>query len=64
MKEVETITPAEAGKMIHKNAEFIRAGLRQGRFDFGPAVEGKNGQWNYVILKEKFFKYVGIEEVM
>lgn len=64
MKEVETITPAEAGKMIHKNAEFIRAGLRQGRFDFGTAVEGKNGQWNYVILKEKFFKYVGIEEVM
>lgn len=61
--EVETITPAEAGKIIHKNAEFIRAGLRQGRFDFGTAIESKSGQWNYIIFKEKFLKYVGLEEV-
>lgn len=61
--EVETITPAEAGKMIHKNAEFIRAGLRQGRFDFGTAVESKSGEWNYLIIKSKFLEFVGIKEV-
>lgn len=61
--EVETITPAEAGKIIHKNAEFIRAGLRQGRFDFGTAVKSKSGQWNYIIFKNKFLKYAGLKEV-
>lgn len=63
MEEVETIAPAEAGKVIHKNAEFIRAGLRQGRFDFGTAVESKSGQWNYVIFKDKFLEYIGKREV-
>lgn len=61
--EVETITPAEAGKIIHKNAEFIRAGLRQGRFNFGIAVESKSGQWNYVIFKNKFLECIGIKDV-
>ena len=61
--EVETMTPAEAGKMIHKNAEFIRAGLRQGRFNFGTAVESKSGEWNYLIIKSKFLEYVGLKEV-
>ena len=31
---VETLTPYEAAKIIHKNAEYIRAGLRANRFDF------------------------------
>lgn len=60
MKNVETMTPAEAGKVIHKNAEFIRAGLRQNRFPFGTAVQSKSGTWNYVIIKEKFREYVGL----
>lgn len=56
------MTPEAAGKIIHKNAEFIRAGLRQKRFDFGAAVESKSGQWNYLILKNKFLEYVGLKE--
>lgn len=60
MPEIETITPEEAAKIIHKNAEFIRAGLRQGKFDFGTAVESKTGQWNYLIIKSKFLMYLGI----
>ena len=63
MDEVETMTPAEAGKIIHKNAEFVRAGLRLGRFDFGTAVESKSGQWNYIIFKNKFLEYVGLKEM-
>lgn len=61
---VETLTPEQAGKIIGKNAEYIRAGLRLQRFDFGSAVppkkEGEN--WNYNIIKSKFYKYAGINE--
>lgn len=62
LEKVETLTPYEAGKIIHKNAEFIRAGLRQGIFDFGAAVPPKKvgGNWNYVIIKSKFYKFAGI----
>lgn len=58
IEQVETITPAEAGKILHKNAEFIRAGLRQDRFPFGTAVQSKTGQWGYIIIKSKLLKYV------
>ena len=60
--KIETITPIEAGRVIGKNAEFIRAGLRQGKFDyFGTAVQGETGQWNYLIIKSKFLEYVGLK---
>lgn len=58
IEKVETITPAEAGKILGKSAEFIRAGLRQNRFPFGTAVESKSGQWNYIIIKSKFYEYI------
>ena len=61
LESVKTLTPAQAGALIHKNAEYIRAGLRQGRFDFGSAVQGKNGRWNYNIIESKFLKYAGKE---
>ena len=61
MEKTETITPYEAGKILKKNAEFIRAGLRQNRFDFGTAVQSKSGRWNYVIIKDKFLKFAGIK---
>lgn len=63
IEPVKTITPYEAGKIIHKNAEFIRSGLRQGRFDFGTAVppEETGGNWNYVIIESKFLKFAGVE---
>ena len=55
---VETLTPEQAGKIIGKNAEYIRAGLRLQRFDFGSAVPPKKegGNWNYNIIKSKFYK--------
>lgn len=59
---VETITPYEAGRIIGKNAEYIRAGLREDRFNFGSAVPPKkeNGQWSYNIIKSKFLEYAGV----
>lgn len=58
LPEVRTITPYEAGKKLHKNAEWIRAGLRQGKFPFGTAIQNKTGGWNYIIFEKKFCEYV------
>lgn len=63
--KVETLTPYEAGKIIGKNAEYIRAGLRAGRqefLQFGSAVppEETGGNWNYNIIKSKFLRYADI----
>jgi hypothetical protein len=57
LKRVETLTAEQAGKIIGKNAEYIRALLRQGRVEWGTAVQSKSGQWNYNIIKSKFLKY-------
>lgn len=62
LSKVETLTPYEAGRILGKNAEWIRAGLRQNRFNFGTAVQSKSGRWNYNIIKSKFLKYAGIKE--
>lgn len=63
MPEIETITPYEAGRILHKNAEFVRIGLREKRFDFGTAVPPKEpgGRWNYIIIKSKFYEFVGVK---
>lgn len=64
IQEIKTLTPYEAGKILHKNAEFVRAGLREKRFDFGTAVPPKEigGNWNYIIIESKFLEYVGIKK--
>lgn len=62
VKPIETITPYQAGKILRKNAEAIRAGLREERFPFGTAIPPKKdgGNWNYIIVKSKFLEYAGI----
>ena len=64
LPQVETLTPYEAAKIIHKNAEYVRAGLRANRFDFGSAVPPKKegGKWGYNIIKSKVYEYAGIKE--
>ena len=63
--KIETLTPYEAGKMLGKNAEFIRALLRQGRVNWGTAVahDKEGGKWNYLIIKSKFLEFIGVKEV-
>lgn len=65
IKPVETMTPYEAGRILGKNQETIRAGLRQGVFPFGTAIppEQPGGNWNYIIIKSKLLKFAGIGEV-
>ena len=68
LKPVDTLTPYEAARMIHANAEYIRAGLRSQRLpfvNFGSATPPKKpgGRWSYNIIKSKFLKeYAGIIE--
>ena len=57
---VKTLTPAEAGEIIRKNPEYIRALLKQGKVHWGTAVQGETGQWSFNIIKSKFFKYAGL----
>lgn len=42
LEPVETMTPEEVGKILHKSAEKIRAGLRQKVFPFRSGYRGKN----------------------
>ena len=59
---VETITTAEAARIIGKSPSFIRAGLIQSKFDyFGTAVQSETGQWNFLIIKSKFLEYIGLK---
>lgn len=59
---VPTMTPAEVAVIINKSPEFIRAGLKQGKFDyFGTAIRGGTGQWNFLIIKSKFLEYIGLK---
>lgn len=62
--KVETLTPEQAGKMIGKSAEYIRAGLRADRFKFGSAVPPKKpgGSWSYNVIKSKFLEYANIKD--
>lgn len=62
LENIETMSPDEVAKALHKGSEIIRAGLRQNRFPFGTAVqsERKSGRWNYIIIKEKFREFVGL----
>ena len=64
IEPVDTMTPAEAGRLVHKNAEWIRAKLRQGqgKLSWGDCVQGKNGQYNYLIITSKFLKWIEKEE--
>lgn len=62
IKRVETLTPEQAGKIIGKNPEYIRALLRQGKVNWGTAVESKRGRWNYNIIRSKFLEYVNIKD--
>lgn len=59
IKEVETLTPEQVAKVLHKGTECIRAGLRQGKFNFGTAIQSESGRWNYLIIKSKFLDYIG-----
>lgn len=63
IKHDDTMTVKEAATLMHKTCEFVRAGLRNKRFDFGYAVPNKDAtHWSYYINRRLFFEQTGIEE--
>jgi len=61
IEAVETISIADASRIIRKNQDYIRVGLQQGRFPWGTAVKTSEKQWSYNIIKKKFLEYAGLE---
>ena len=61
IEAVDTITIADAARIIRKSQEYIRVGLQQGRFPWGTAVKTSDKQWSYNIIKKKFLEYAGLE---
>ena len=57
-EEVERLTPADIASKLKMSVEGVRAALRQDKFQFGIAFQGKTGQWNYLIIKSKFEKWL------
>ena len=57
-EEVERLTPADIPSKLKMSVEGVRAALRQDKFPFGIAFQGKTGQWNYLIIKSKFEKWL------
>ena len=55
--KVEKLTVSEAAAIMGVTPQFLRMGLRQGRFsEFGVAVKMK--RWAYYINAERFYKYL------
>jgi len=60
-KKRNTLTVAEAAQLLGKSEQFVRIGLRQGRFPWGEAVR-MSDRWTYVIYRNVFFGATGIEK--
>ena len=48
------LTTDMVGRLLHKSGEVIRAGLRQGVFPWGYAVDLGGGRFSYIINDSKF----------
>ena len=57
-EEIKRLTPADIAPKLKMSVEGVRAALRQDKFPFGIAFQGKTGQWNYLIIKSKFEKWL------
>ena len=44
-EEIERLTPADIAPKLKMSVEGVRAALRQDKFPFGIAFQGKTGQW-------------------
>ena len=57
-EEVERLSPTDIAPILKMSVEGVRAALRQDKFPFGIAFKGRTGQWNYLIIKSKFEKWL------
>jgi len=54
--KVEKLTVPEAAAIMGVTPQFLRMGLRHGKFPFGTAVKFK--RWSYYINAERFYAYL------
>lgn len=55
------ITVAEAAKRLEVSAEYVRAGLRDGRLPIGSAVK-RDSRWTYHVSPYLLDAYIGKEK--
>lgn len=62
MRKKTELSIEEVSKILHKEAQSLRIGLRQKRFEWGDAFQRENGRWSYVIYPTMFYRKLGFEK--
>jgi len=52
------ISVDEAARRMGVTPQFLRLGLRAGKFTFGTAVQMPGGRWSYYINATRFERYL------
>ncbi len=55
-----TMTVLDAARIMHKDPQYIRKGLRTGRLPFGSALYVHPKRYSYHVCAGKFATYLGI----
>lgn len=61
MSTPKKLTVPEAAAIMGVTPQFLRMGLRHGKFPFGTAV--KFSQWSYYINAERFYAYMAGKDI-
>ena len=57
-----SMTIAEAAKLMGVSMQFVRVGLQKGILPFGYAVKISEGRFTYFISRQKFSEATGINQ--
>lgn len=60
MKNQNRITVKEAAALMGVSEQFLRIGLRHGKFPFGTAVK-MSSRWSYYINTAQLLQYIGLD---
>jgi transcriptional regulator with XRE-family HTH domain len=59
-KEIQTMIPADAAKLMHLDVATVRRGLQQGVFPWGYGIHMASGKWVYFINARRFAEIEGV----
>jgi hypothetical protein len=60
MENINSMTIAEAAKLMGVSSQFVRIGLQRGILPFGYAVQVSKQRYTYFISRQKFSEHTGI----
>jgi len=63
MSREARVSVTEAAARMGVNPQFLRMGLRAGKFPFGTAVQMPGGRWSYHINAGRFRRYMAGEDM-